>query len=66
LQIANYKNGQIIAILQFMKFPSIGKFAMYKNGQIIAILYIGIYKNGQIIAILQIEIKKRPNFVTEF
>jgi hypothetical protein len=40
LQIAIYKNGHIIAILQIRKSPMYGIFAIYKNGHIIAILQL--------------------------
>jgi hypothetical protein len=38
-EICNFKNGEIIAILQI---------AIYKNGQITAILQIAIYKTAKL------------------
>jgi hypothetical protein len=68
LQIAIYKNGQIIAILQIIKIPSIGNFCKFtKTAKLLQFcklqfiktaklfhLQIAIYKNGQINAIWQI------------
>jgi hypothetical protein len=57
------KTVKLLQFCKFIKFPSIGNFAIYKNDNIIVIVQIANYKNGQIIAILQIEIDKNGQII---
>jgi hypothetical protein len=59
LQIAIYKNGQIVALLQIIQIPLYRDCLQFiKTAKIIAILQIAIYKNGHIIAICKLQFIK--------